>query len=145
MFCRVIFIVVALSFFTSPSAQATEIRIKNVSQRDYENLEVNGKEFGLLKSGQITEYKSFDTAFRFAGISLKIEGKTYYMSPRDFVGEPMLGDGCFTYLIGLADPKRQNDFEGHDGSVSANKRSGEFMDFRGGLSIKAVEEKCPKA
>lgn len=139
--CIIIFM--SLWFATSSLAQATEIRIKNISMDDYEDLEIAGLKFDLLKSGQITDYKPVKNIYRYESLVLKINGETYGLHGRDYVGESPLGEGCFTCLVGLAsNAKKREKFEGFDG-VSANANQDEFIDERGGLSIKVLKENCP--
>ena len=92
-----------ISKSSEETIRATRIRIKNTSPYDYELLLVGNQFFGNLKSGQETEYKIFDHAYRYNFVSLAINGQVLKLQPIDYVGEKPLGHGRFTYLIGVED------------------------------------------
>jgi hypothetical protein len=84
----------------------TNIRLKNVSNYDFCNVVIGASEmvnFGIVKSGQSTCYVSFDEAYRYSYVQLFIDGKEFKIQPVDFVGEEALGEGYFTYSIGVED------------------------------------------
>ena len=82
----------------------TMIRAHNVSDFDYENVVVDGKEFGNLASGERSEYLEFEgTVYRYAPVELDVDGTHYDLQPIDYVGETPLGGGHFAYEIGLAE------------------------------------------
>jgi len=80
-----------------------KIRLSNVSQYDFQNIVVNTTtgdvSFNNLNSGQETEYKVFDRAYKYAFVELEIDGKTYTLQPMDYVGEPLLEKGNYTYQL----------------------------------------------
>ncbi len=82
------------------------IRVKNVSQFEFNNVLVNtsGTEqnFGNININQGSDYKSFDFAYRYAFIELKIDGNTYTLQPIDYVGETKLDNGKYTYEVNAA-------------------------------------------
>ncbi|MDT0649564.1 hypothetical protein [Autumnicola edwardsiae] len=84
-----------------------EIRLSNTSQVDFRNVIVNTSneyvEFGDIDTGQTTEYKIFETAYRYAFIELEIDGETYTIQPIDYVGETPLENGKYTYQIDAND------------------------------------------
>lgn len=87
----------------SPEDEAIRIRIKNSSAFNYENVYVNtsGGEnnYGNLQSGQISEYKEFGSAYRYAYIRLEVNGQTAVIQPFDYVGETLLENGKYTYEV----------------------------------------------
>lgn len=82
------------------------LRIKNTSQFDYTDVVVNtsGGEhnYGTVNANQISDYKVFDLAYRYAFVELKIDGDTYTIQPIDYVGETPLDNGKYTYEINAA-------------------------------------------
>lgn len=84
-----------------------KIRLSNVSQYDFKNIIVNTTtgyvNFLDLESGQKSEYKDFDKAYRYAFVELEIDGETYTLQPIDYVGETLLENGNYTYQIDAND------------------------------------------
>ena len=81
----------------------TLIRVKNISSYDFADVIVNtsGGEnnYGNIMSKEHTGYKSFDIAYAYAFIELKIDNNTYTIQPIDYVGERPLKNGKYTYEI----------------------------------------------
>lgn len=79
------------------------IRLSNVSQFNFQNIVVNTStgnvDFENINSGQKTDYKIFQKAYRYAFIELLIDGETYTLQPIDYVGETPLKNGHYTYQI----------------------------------------------
>lgn len=79
------------------------IRLSNVSDFDFENIVVNTStgmvNFEDVTSGEQTEYKTFEKAYRYAFVELEIDGETYTLQPFDYVGEEPLKNGNYTYQI----------------------------------------------
>lgn len=78
-----------------------------MSQFDFQNITVNNVNFQNVNSGQSTQYKMFETAYRYAFIELEIEGNIYTIQPIDYVGETPLGNGDYTYQINANDSQDQ--------------------------------------
>ena len=83
--------------------KATRIRIKNTSPYDYELVLVGGEFFGDLKSGELTDYKIYEIAYKYNSARLAIKDHVFRLQPEDYVGEAPLGEGHFTYNIGVQD------------------------------------------
>ena len=94
---------IGLSRVIEKVMKATRIRIKNASPYDYELVLVGKEFFGDLKSGEITEYRIYERAYRYNSIRLAIKGQVFRLTPIDYVGETPLGEGYFTYNIGVQD------------------------------------------
>lgn len=81
----------------------TAVRVQNVSPFKFENIVVStqGGEniYGTLTPVQISEYKLFDFAYRYAFVELYIDGKVATIQPIDFFGETKLDTGYYTYQI----------------------------------------------
>jgi len=89
--------------------EATEvfIRLSNVSSYTYQDIRVSttGGEvsYGDLESGEFTDYKSFEKAYRYGFVELQINGSTYTLQPIDYVGETPLENGYYTYQVSAND------------------------------------------
>lgn len=80
-----------------------EIRIKNTSLIDFNDVLVNTKEFGDIDAGEFSSYQPFELAYRYDYIELKSDGETYILQPIDFVGETPLSPGQYTYQLDILD------------------------------------------
>ncbi|MDX2444615.1 MAG: hypothetical protein QNK30_12525 [Bacteroidales bacterium] len=89
----------------------TDLRIKNVSDYDLTNVEVNTSEgiqnYGTITVGQSTDYKRFDKAYRQAQIELYIENEKYTFIPVAYTYEVPLGQGKFTYELSADTTKKE--------------------------------------
>jgi len=88
------------------SSGAVNIQIENNSIFDFELIHVNtsgGKhDYGNLLSGQSSDYKSFEKAFRYAQIEMKINGEITRLQPIDYVGEAPLPPGNHAYVLDVS-------------------------------------------
>ena len=82
-----------------------QIRISNVSEFNYENIKVSTTgemvDFGNLNSNSQSEYKVFDSAYRYAFVEFQINGETFTLQPIDYVGETLLENGKYAYEINV--------------------------------------------
>ena len=105
----ILFITIVALFSCSKDNVNNEVKIRlaNVSQYDFQNIVVNTTtgdvSFEYLESGQKSEYKDFDKAYRYAFVELEIDGETYILQPIDYVGEALLENGNYTYQIDARD------------------------------------------
>jgi hypothetical protein len=87
------------------------IRLSNISEYNFKNIVVNTStgnvDFENIDSGQMTQYKIFETAYRYAFVELEIEGGIYTIQPIDYVGETPLKNGYYTYQIDSNDSQVQ--------------------------------------
>ncbi|MFL1010884.1 hypothetical protein [Flavisericum labens] len=83
------------------------IRISNVSTFDYKNITVNSADYKNLNSGEKSEYKLFEKAYRYGFVELEINGEIYTIQPIDYVGESPLEKGKYTYQIDANDSTDQ--------------------------------------
>ncbi|UBM59698.1 hypothetical protein LAG90_03420 [Marinilongibacter aquaticus] len=79
------------------------IRIWNDSKYSMENMYVDTgggeNDYGTVKNGQHSFYRQFNSAYRYAFVSFKINGKAFTIQPLDYVGETPLKQGKYTYRI----------------------------------------------
>ncbi|WKK77950.2 hypothetical protein QYS49_13295 [Marivirga salinae] len=90
---------------------AVNIRLANTSNFDYKNIVINtttgNVRFGALDSGEYSEYKVFEKAYRYAYVELEINGNTLKLQPIDYVGETPLKNGKYTYEIYTDSPDQE--------------------------------------
>ena len=58
-----------------------------------------GVNHGEIKSNENSCYHTYDIAYRYAYVSLVIDGEDLVLQPIDYVGETPLGVGYFTYHL----------------------------------------------
>ena len=80
-----------------------QIRIQNVSSFEFSDVRVNtsGGEnhYGTVSPGNYSAYESYEYAYRYAFVELKIGTDTFTLQPIDYVGETWLEPGDYTYAI----------------------------------------------
>ncbi|MBV7439824.1 hypothetical protein KRX57_00145 [Weeksellaceae bacterium TAE3-ERU29] len=83
--------------------EGINIRVENISSNDFENVIINTStgnvDFGKLKAGEKSDYKTFETAYSYAYAQVDVNGKTYTFQPMDYVGEEPLSNGSYTYQL----------------------------------------------
>lgn len=114
---KMLILIISLSTLISCSSDddnntsQLNIRLSNVSQYDFQNIVVNtstgNTNFENINSQEMTNYKSFETAYRYAFVELEIDGETYTLQPIDYVGETPLENGNYTYEIDANDSQEQ--------------------------------------
>lgn len=111
-FLTVIFTLALLSGCSDDNkSNAVHIRLANASAYDFEQITVNTTTgdvmYGDLKSGQLSDYKSFEVAYSYAFVELMIDGEVYTLQPIDYFGETPLEDGKYTYRIDANDSQER--------------------------------------
>lgn len=85
--------------------------MSNVSPYTFQDIRVSttGDEvsYGDLDTGEFSDYRSFETAYRYGFVELQINGSTYTLQPIDYVGETPLENGWYTYQIDANDSDEQ--------------------------------------
>ncbi|MCH8904030.1 MAG: hypothetical protein IIA45_08970 [Bacteroidetes bacterium] len=85
----------------------TNIRINNISEYDFCNFVLipmhKSANYGNIKSGKTSCYIPFDQAYGYSFVQLFIGKDEFIIQPIDYVGEPLLDYGTFTYSIDLID------------------------------------------
>lgn len=84
-----------------------EIRVGNACGVDLQNIIVNTSsgnvQYGELKAGEVSAYKVFDIAYRYAFIQVNMGDEVYTFQPIDYVGEEPLTEGRYTYELTIID------------------------------------------
>jgi hypothetical protein len=92
---------------TSCTTKEVQLRVRNSSSYTYDSVVVNttGGEstYGTIPAGAVSDYKTFDFAYSYAYISLKIDTTSYILQPIDYVGEQKLQSGNYTYVVSVYD------------------------------------------
>ncbi|MEB2778150.1 hypothetical protein SYJ56_22765 [Algoriphagus sp. D3-2-R+10] len=117
---NLVYIFFALFLMTScledknPDPDGVFIRVENGSNVDFEDILVSSGsgnvEFGNLSARERSNYKEFESAYRYGFVSLIADGKELRIQPYDYVGETLLSDGYYTYKLNLdtSDPNNPN-------------------------------------
>lgn len=86
-----------------PAPGKINIRVKNVSKYNYCNVFIDpynkATNYGVVREDDVTCYRSFDVAYRYAYVSLSVKGEEWVLTPIDYVGETPLDPGNYTYSI----------------------------------------------
>lgn len=105
----VLFVITSCSEENDPDG--VMIRVENSSTLDFKDILVSSGsgnvEFGDLKAGKKSDYKKFESAYRYGFVSLLADGKELKIQPFDYVGETPLSKGQYTYKFNVdsSDPE----------------------------------------
>ncbi len=85
------------------SDSGTEIRLRNASTFELTDVTfAPGSprlEFARIAPGATTEYRTVDGAYRYGYLDVLVDGTRRVLQPIDYVGESVIGEGRFTYVI----------------------------------------------
>lgn len=80
------------------------IRIWNDTSHKMDDVFVkagNPNEYGTIESKKKSKYMQYVSAYRYAFVSFKIDGKAFLIQPIDYVGETPLEPGLYTYRLSV--------------------------------------------
>ncbi len=81
----------------------SQIRIQNKSKVKFDEVTVHFpsqmENYGMIKSGKASPYRKIKKAYGMALVEVVANGKKEIHAPVDYVGEPFLPDGRFTYVL----------------------------------------------
>ncbi|WP_057940244.1 hypothetical protein [Algoriphagus resistens] len=81
------------------------IRVENSSNVDFKDVLVSSgsgnMEFGAIKARKKSDYREFESAYRYGFVSVLANGKELRIQPYDYVGETPLSKGYYTYKLDL--------------------------------------------
>jgi hypothetical protein len=80
----------------------SEVRVRNETGADINNIVVGDKKYGDLRLNDSTKYQHWEVAYEYAFVSLTADSKTLEIRPIDFFGERPLGEGKFTYVLTIS-------------------------------------------
>ena len=116
---KVFFLIITISIIISCSSSSDNynntsdlnIRLSNISPYNFKNIVVNTTTgntiFENINSLETTNYKTFETAYRYAFVELEIDGKKFTLQPIDYFGETPLENGNYTYVINANNSQKQ--------------------------------------
>ena len=84
---------------------SVQIRLRNTSDITYDEVVVGDESqvYENLDPDSFSEYKEYETAYRYAYIQITSGEETYVLQPIDFVGEEELPIGLYTYELSLTE------------------------------------------
>jgi len=77
------------------------LRVLNNSDYDFQDVNVNGVQFGNVSKYEFSAYHEFSHAYRYGSVDLQIDDKEFRIIPIDFVGESLLENGSYTYMLSI--------------------------------------------
>ena len=93
------------------SDDGTRVRLRNASAFELTSVTFNpgsrAVQFDRIAPGEVTEYRSVPHAYRYGMLDALVGGAQRRIQPIDYVGESVVGDGKFTYVI-TADQATRN-------------------------------------
>ena len=102
-----IIVLVALVSCSKENTSDVRIRLSNKSQYDFKDVSVGTStvnlDYGNLKSGQKSDYKVFEVAYRYANVRLEADGDTLLLLASDFIDIP-LENGNYIYELRVNPP-----------------------------------------
>jgi hypothetical protein len=96
-------LLVTLAACDNSEADAVSLRVRNGSGVDFSSVAVSlpgsSATYGAVAAGQASDYREFETAYRYAGVEVQAGGETYTHVPFDYAGEEPLAAGRYTYVL----------------------------------------------
>ena len=81
----------------------SNVRVANSSSQMLHSVLVGKGRYGDLAPGQVSAYLTWGPAYAHERISFEVNGRHLMQQPEDHYGEYPLGQGAFTYVIGVND------------------------------------------
>ena len=95
-----------------PDPEGILIRVENASSADFKDIRISSGstpvEFGNISAGARSDYKEFESAYRYGFVSLLANGKELRIQPFDYVGETPLSKGYYTYKLDIDNSNPDN-------------------------------------
>jgi hypothetical protein len=92
-------LLIGLMAVSSVKAPVSDIRIRNSTNRDFQDVTVGRGHYGSIGRGEVSAYQTWGPAHQYARVSLIANGKPMLLQPIDYVGDIVLGPGRFTYIL----------------------------------------------
>jgi len=101
-------ILIAFSPTSCEDDNPIQIRVHNLSNLNFDEVEVLGKNFGQIDAGDFSDYMVFDVAYRTLPVTVRIDSKNYSLVVIDYVGETPLDGGRYTLHLNISDISDEN-------------------------------------
>jgi hypothetical protein len=85
----------------APPSVSSDVRVRNLSSFQLHFLKIGGQIYGDVGPGETTAYRNWGPAYSSSGIWFQVDNRQYSRTPDDYLGEPPLGTGHFTFVINL--------------------------------------------
>jgi hypothetical protein len=92
-------LLIGLMALSSIKAPVSEIRIRNSTNHDLQDVTVGRGHYGSIGRDEVSAYQTWGPALQYARVSLIANGKPMLLQPIDYVGDTVLGPGRFTYIL----------------------------------------------
>jgi hypothetical protein len=87
-----------------------EVRISNASAVAFDNVVVgfpDGEEaYGSILAHRDSDYRAVERAYRYAYVEAMVGGQKLVLQPIDYVGESLLPEGRYSYVLDVASDGR---------------------------------------
>jgi hypothetical protein len=91
-----------------PSSGTVEIRVSNASAVALDEVIVRFPDqqevYGSIAPSGHSDYRRVDQAYRYAYVEAKVGGEKVVLQPIDYVGEALLSEGRYSYVLGVTTP-----------------------------------------
>jgi hypothetical protein len=89
----------------SEAGGLVRINIQNSSNLDFDRVVAlfpdQRVDYGAVPKGGQSDYRTVSLAYRYAYVEIFVGEKTYVVRPIDYVGETLLSEGRYTYVLDL--------------------------------------------
>jgi hypothetical protein len=104
----IVSLLIGLVAVSSIKGPVSDIRIRNSTNFDLQDVTVGRGHYGSIGRGEVSEYQTWGPAYQYARVSLVADGKPMLLQPIDYAGETMLGPGRFTYVLSFRRASERN-------------------------------------
>lgn len=105
-----ILFVAVLVVVSSIKSPVSDIRIRNATGEDLQNVVVGRGQYGNILRGEVSGYESWGPAYRYARVSVMVGGKAMLLQPEDYFGLESLGKGRF-YVVSIRHTSQAEELE----------------------------------
>jgi hypothetical protein len=81
------------------------IRVRNTSPVHFQSTVLGfpdqTERYGAVAAGTTTGYRRVEKAYSYSFVEVMAGGQRYVLQPIDYVGEPLLSAGSYTFELGL--------------------------------------------
>ncbi len=99
---------------TEPEATPVSVRVANGGTLSFDEVTVwfpdSVVNYGAVPAGTRSEYRSVERAFGYARVDIRVGNEVKSLVPIDYVGEPFLPAGRYTYTLSLEEGEEYPSF-----------------------------------